>query len=31
MSSFSLPGTNVPVRLVDGLSKDEVLAFPAFK
>ncbi|KAK2624716.1 hypothetical protein QTJ16_005909 [Diplocarpon rosae] len=31
MTSFSLPGTNVLVKLVDGLSKDEVLAFPAFK
>ncbi|PVH82465.1 hypothetical protein DL98DRAFT_513903 [Cadophora sp. DSE1049] len=31
MDNFRLPGTEVPVKLIDDLSKDEVLEFPAFK
>ncbi|KAJ5054482.1 uncharacterized protein L3040_000756 [Drepanopeziza brunnea f. sp. 'multigermtubi'] len=31
MNIFKLPGTEVPVKLIDGLSKDELLEFPAFK
>lgn len=31
MSTFTLPDTDVEVKLVEGLSKDELLAFPAFK
>ncbi|KAL2064218.1 hypothetical protein VTL71DRAFT_4712 [Oculimacula yallundae] len=31
MSTFNLPDTDVIVKLVDNLSKEEVLAFPAFK
>ncbi|KAH6712269.1 NUDIX family hydrolase-like protein [Leptodontidium sp. MPI-SDFR-AT-0119] len=31
MDTFKLPGTDVPVKLVDDLCKEEVLEFPAFK
>lgn len=31
MSSFTLPDTDVPVTLVDDLSKEQLLEFPAFK
>lgn len=31
MSSFTLSGTETTVQLVDGLSKEELLQFPAFK
>jgi hypothetical protein len=31
MDIFKLPGTDVPVKLVDDLSREEVLEFPAFK
>jgi len=31
MSTFSLPDSDVTVNLVNGLSKEELLAFPAFK
>ncbi len=31
MSTFTLPDTDVEVNLVDGLSKEELVAFPAFK
>ncbi len=31
MESFSLPGTDVSVKLIEDVSKDEVLEFPAFK
>jgi hypothetical protein len=31
MSTFNLPDTEVPVKLVDDLSKEELLEFPGFK
>jgi len=31
MSTFTLPDTDVPVTLVDDLSKEQLLEFPAFK
>ncbi|KAE9365249.1 hypothetical protein N431DRAFT_446928 [Stipitochalara longipes BDJ] len=31
MSTFTLPDTDVSIRLVDGLTKEQLLEFPAFK
>jgi hypothetical protein len=31
MSTFTLPGTGVSVKLVDELTQDQLLEFPAFK
>jgi hypothetical protein len=31
MSTFKLPDTDVPVKLIDDLSKEELLEFPGFK
>jgi hypothetical protein len=31
MSTFTLPGSNVAVKLVEELSKEQLLEFPAFK
>jgi hypothetical protein len=31
MATFTLPDTDVPVQLIDGLSEEELLQFPAFK
>lgn len=31
MTIFTLPDTDVPVTLVDSLSEEELLEFPAFK
>jgi hypothetical protein len=31
MSTFTLPDSNVEVKLIDGLSREELLGFPAFK
>jgi ADP-sugar diphosphatase len=31
MATFTLPNTDVPVKLIEGLSEEELLAFPAFK
>jgi ADP-sugar diphosphatase len=31
MSTFTIPDTEVSVKLVDGLTKEQLLEFPAFK
>jgi hypothetical protein len=31
MSTFTLPNTEIPVKLVEDLSKEQLLEFPAFK
>jgi hypothetical protein len=31
MSTFTLPDTDVSIKLVDGLTKEQLLEFPAFK
>lgn len=31
MSTFTLPGSDVTVKLVEGLSEEQLLEFPAFK
>lgn len=31
MSTFTLPESGVPVDLIEGLSKEQLLEFPAFK
>jgi len=31
MSTFNLPGSDVSISLIDGLSQEELLKFPAFK
>jgi len=31
MSTFTLPDTDVSIKLVDGLTQEQLLEFPAFK
>ena len=31
MSTFTLPGTDISVKLTDDLTKEQLLEFPAFK